>query len=111
MAAKFEILVNEGGQFHFNLKAGNGEIILTSQTYTTKASAQDGINSVKVNAADPSRFDRREAASDQPYFVLVAGNAQVIGKSQMYSSASAMEDGIKSVVANAPTAAVVDTTV
>jgi uncharacterized protein len=52
MAAKFEIFKDKGGEFRFNLKAGNGEVIASSEGYASKASAQHGIESVKKNAAD-----------------------------------------------------------
>lgn len=51
VAAKFELKKTSSGQYRFNLKAGNGEIIATSESYTTKASALNGIESVKKNAA------------------------------------------------------------
>ena len=51
MAAKFVVKKTSSGQFRFNLKAGNGEVIATSETYTTKAAALKGIESVKANAA------------------------------------------------------------
>lgn len=50
MSAKFEINKDKSGQFRFNLKAGNGEIIASSEAYTTKAGCQNGIESVKKNA-------------------------------------------------------------
>jgi uncharacterized protein len=57
MAAKFELKQTAGGQFHFNLKAGNGEIIATSEMYESKASAKNGIESVRKNAADAELVD------------------------------------------------------
>ena len=57
MAGKFELKKTANGQFHFNLKAGNGEIIATSEMYESKASAQNGIDSVKRNAADAEVVD------------------------------------------------------
>lgn len=45
-------LKRSGDQYMFNLKAGNHEVILTSERYTTKASAQDGIASVRQNSLD-----------------------------------------------------------
>ena len=57
MAGKFEITKAKNGQFHFNLKAGNGEIIATSEMYESKASAKNGIESVKKNAADAEVVD------------------------------------------------------
>jgi uncharacterized protein len=51
MAAKFELYVDKGGEFRFNLKAANGEVIASSEGYKSKASAKNGIESVKKNAA------------------------------------------------------------
>jgi uncharacterized protein len=51
MAGKFEIRKKAGGQYHFVLKAANGEIVATSENYTTKAAAKNGIDSVKTNAS------------------------------------------------------------
>ena len=110
MAGYFELKNAAGGQFMFNLKAGNHEVILTSERYTTKAAAENGIASVKTNAPNDANYHRKTAKDDSPYFVLVAGNGQTIGKSEMYSSASAMRNGIKSVKTNAPGAATKDLT-
>jgi uncharacterized protein YegP (UPF0339 family) len=108
MAAKFEIKQSESGKYHFNLKAGNGEPILSSQMYADKNGAKNGVESVKKNAADDGRFERKTAKDGSPYFVLKAANAEVIGTSEMYSSASAMENGIAPVKKNAPDAQVVE---
>jgi len=108
MSGYFEIRRGAGGAFRFNLKAGNHETILTSETYTTKDAALNGIESVRKNAAEDGNFDRRTAKDGSPYFVLVAGNQQVIGKSEMYSGEDAMEKGISSVQNNASDAKVVD---
>ena len=110
MSAKFEITKSKNGKFLFNLKAGNGEIILTSQMYEAMAGAQEGIASVKVNAPSDERYERKTSAKNEPYFNLKATNGQAIGHSEMYSSTSAMENGIASVKKNAPTAAIVDRT-
>lgn len=58
MAAKFELKKTSSGQYRFNLKAGNGEIIATSENYTTKSSALNGIESVKKNAAGAAVDDQ-----------------------------------------------------
>lgn len=110
MAPKYELKTTSDDQFMFNLKAGNGEIILTSERYKAKDSAINGINSVKENSPKDERYDRRESSSNQPYFVLKAGNGEFIGKSEMYSSTSAMENGIESVKKNGPVAEINDTT-
>ena len=50
MSAKFVIKKDQGGQFRFNLKAGNGDIIATREAYTSKAGCKNGIESVKKKA-------------------------------------------------------------
>jgi len=110
MAAIFELKQGGSGQFMFNLKAGNGEVILTSELYKQKQGAIAGIESVKVNAGDDTRYERKTAKNGQPFFVLTATNGQIIGKSEMYSSVSAMENGIQSVKKNGPVAAIEDST-
>lgn len=107
---KFTISKRKNDEYQFNLKAGNGEIILTSEGYTTKANCQKGIESVRINSQDDSRYDRRVAVNEKDYFVLKARNGEIIGKSQYYSSRSSMEIGINSVKTNAPTAEIVDET-
>jgi len=108
MAAKYEVKKASDGQYFFNLKAGNGEIILTSERYKAKASATNGIESVRKNAPIDARYDRRVSSNNKPYFVLRAGNNEVIGQSELYSSAAAMENGITAVKAAAPTTTVED---
>lgn len=88
----------------FNLKGGNGEVVLTSERYTTKQSAEGGIASVKVNSPHDARYDRRTNSTGSPYFVLKAANGEIIGTSEAYSSTAARDSGIAWVKANAPTA-------
>ena len=107
---KFEIKKDKSGQFRFNLKANNGQIVLNSEAYKTKAACENGIESVKKNSKSDKMFDRKKAKNGKPYFSLKASNGQVIGSSQMYSSASSMAKGIASVKKNAPKARVVDIT-
>src|SRR6516164_4303585 len=110
MSAKFEIQKAADGQFHFHLKAANGEIIFSSQEYKAKAGAHVGIDSVKMNASNDAHFERKTSSSEQPYFILKAANGETVGRSQMYSSTAAMEKGIESVRTNAPKASVADLT-
>ena len=110
MAGTFVIEKGASGKFRFNLKSGNHEIILTSETYEAKSSALNGIESVRKNAPDDTAYDRRTARDNSPYFVLKARNGEIIGTSEMYSSTSAMEKGIASVKTNAPDATVDDRT-
>ena len=110
MPGAFELKQTNDGQFMFNLKAGNGEIILTSQSYETKAAADEGIASVRASAPLDARYERRKATDGEHYFVLKAANGQVIGRSELYASASAVENGVASVQRHAPDAGVKDIT-
>lgn len=110
MAGKFELKKSNSGQFMFNLKAANGQVVLTSELYKVKTSAEGGIESVKKHAGDDGNYERKLSQKSEPYFVLKASNGQVIGKSEMYSSSAAMENGIASVKTNAPTANIQDLT-
>lgn len=105
---KFVVSLRKNGDYQFNLKAGNGQVILTSQGYASKASCLNGIESVKKNSQNDARFDRKEAANGKPFFNLTATNGQIIGNSEMYESAAARENGITSVKKNAPDADVVE---
>jgi len=110
MAAHYVLTKSKDGQVVFNLKAANGQIILTSERYTTKSAAEKGIESVRKNSPLDERFERRENSKGEPHFVLKAANAQEIGRSEYYSSASSMENGVESVKTNGPVATVVDET-
>jgi uncharacterized protein YegP (UPF0339 family) len=105
---KFVVTVRKDGEFQFNLKATNGQVILTSQGYASKASCMNGIESVKKNAQNEAQFDKKVAKNGKPYFNLMATNGQVIGASQMYASERTMLAGIASVMRNAPEAEVVE---
>ena len=107
---KFEIKKDKAGKFRFNLKAGNGQVILSSQGYSSRSGCENGIDSVRNNSKKDGMFDRCEAKNGSPYFCLKSTNGQVIGSSEMYSSKSAMENGIASVKKNAGKAKVVDIT-
>ncbi|GGM07794.1 YegP family protein [Deinococcus aerophilus] len=93
MSAKFVLKVS-GEQFMFNLQAANGQTVLTSERYVTKAAAIQGIASVKQNAANDSRYELSESGR---HFNLKAGNGQVIGTSQHYSSEAAAHGGMDAV--------------
>jgi uncharacterized protein YegP (UPF0339 family) len=110
MPGKFELKKSGNGQFFFNLKAGNGQVILSSEQYGEKRGAEGGIASVQKNAPDDGRYERKESSNGQKYFVLKAGNGQAIGRSEMYTTAASMENGIESVKKNAPGATTSDLT-
>ena len=99
---KFVITKRANGEFQFNLKAGNGQVILASEGYTTKAACENGIESVKKNSQDDARFERLTSKNDKFYFLLKATNGQAIGSSEMYESVASRDNGIESVKKNAP---------
>lgn len=108
---KFIISKRTNGEFQFNLTAVNGQTILTSEGYSAKPGCENGIESVRKNAQDDSKFEKKTSGNGKPYFNLKAINGQVIGSSQMYESESSRDNGIISVQRNAPDASVDDQTV
>lgn len=107
---KFVITKTTSGSYHFNLKAGNGEIILASEAYNSRAACENGMDSVRKNAPDDANYDRKESAIGKPYFNLKAANHQVIGTSEIYSSTASRDKGIESVKKNAAEATIDDQT-
>jgi len=96
----YQISPTSNDKFMFNLKAENNQVILTSQVYEQKQSALAGIASVQANGPFSKNFEHKTSIAAEPYFVLKAQNGEIIGTSQMYSSASAAEAGIASVQIN-----------
>lgn len=105
---KFAITKRTNGEFQFNLKATNGQVILTSEGYSSKAGCQNGIDSVRTNAQNDARYDRKVSINGKYYFNLTASNGQVIGSSELYESTAGRDNGIDSVKTNAPQATVAD---
>lgn len=117
---KFVVKATKTG-FVFNLKAGNGETIATSEVYTTEAACLKGVESVRKNAADAKLEDQTVAdvaAVTNPKFEiytdkagefrfrLKARNGEVIAASEGYKAKASCLNGIDSVRRNAPDAAV-----
>ena len=108
MAGMFVITKGKDEKYYFNLKAGNGEVVLTSQGYKAKADCMNGIESVKKNSTDEARFEIKKSNDGKDYFVLTATNGQTIGKSQMYKSDGGCSNGMKSVTSSSAVASIVD---
>jgi len=108
MPGKFEIKAGKNGKFRFNLKASNGQTILSSESYDSRSGCEKGIDSVRKNSGNEARFERKNAKDGSAYFVLKASNGEPIGKSEMYKTKRSMENGIASVGKNAPSAVVAD---
>jgi len=99
-------LFPSSGQFWYRLRAGNGEIVQSSEGYTTKASCETGIASVKANC-QPARFESFFNAG-QYGFNHHAANGEIIGRSEKYTTAQARDHGIQVVLREAPEARIQD---
>lgn len=118
---KFVIKTTASG-VRFNLKAGNGQVIATSQTYKSIATCKKGIESVRKNASAPienQTVEGYKAVKNPKYevyadkagefrFRLKASNGQVIASSEGYTTLAKCLNGVASVGKNAPEAVVVE---
>ncbi|NYT85158.1 YegP family protein [Pollutimonas harenae] len=109
MAGKFEIYKDKAGEFRFRLNASNGQSILSSEGYKTKASCLNGVESVKKNATNDAMFESKQSQSGKYMFNLKATNGQVIGTSQLYEAEASRNNGILSVKNHAPGALIDET--
>lgn len=119
---KFVIKDAKGGVM-FNLKAGNGEIILTSEIYSSLASCKNGIESVQKNAPVAAledqtvegykqeknpKFEVYTDKAGETRFRLKAGNGEIIGTGESYKAKASCLKGIESIRKNAVDATVED---
>jgi len=100
MKGYYELKKTDGGKFHFTLNAGNHEVILASQLYAEKGSAESGIAAVREHGTHDARYERKMSAKGEPYFSLKSTNGQIIGTSEMYGSEASRDNGVKSVMSN-----------
>ena len=118
---KFLIKKTDGDGYVFNLKAGNGEVIAVSETYTTLQACENGIASVKKNSVEAKLEDQTvesfEKATNPKFeiykdkkgefrFRLKAKNGEIIATGEGYASKAGCLNGIESIRKNAPEAAV-----
>ena len=108
---KFVITKRTNGEFQFNLKADNGQVILSSEGYSSKSNCENGIDSVRKNSPDDNKYDHKTSTNGKFYFNLKATNGQIIGTTEMYEGAGTRDNGIASVKSNAPSATLDDTTI
>ncbi len=101
---EFQVSTGKDDKFYFHLTAKNGQVIFSSQGYTSKESCKNGIESVIENSGDKKHYERKDSKGGHFYFVLKAANSKVIGKSQMYTTHDSAENGIESIKTNAPLA-------
>ncbi|MDO4567163.1 MAG: YegP family protein [Oscillospiraceae bacterium] len=119
---KFVISTDKKGGARFVLKAGNGEIIATSETYSSPDSCKRGIESVRKNCSAPVEDQTQEGFEKLPCpkyelytdkkgefrFRLKAGNGEIIAASEGYTAKGSCKNGIESVGRNAPDAEIAE---
>jgi len=112
-AANYQVLAARNGEYYFNLKAQNGAIIATSETYTSKSNADRAVatsvrlvqivNAAAIAAATKAGFETFRGEDGQYYFRLRAGNGEIVLQSEGYKAKQSALDGIASVRENGVT--------
>lgn len=97
--ASIQIVTSADGTYRFNVRANNGEVVLRSESYQTLAGATNGVASVRANGSNLERYVLLQAANGDWYFNLRAGNHQIIGTSEQYSTKSNAKRGLKAAAA------------
>ncbi|MCV9928222.1 YegP family protein [Flavobacterium sp. LS1R49] len=105
---KFVITKNTNDEFQFNFIDKKGNIILTSSGYTRKFMCVKGIESVKSNSQDDTKFFRKTASNNTVYFNLKAFNGKIIGISKMFEDRPSRDIGIQFLKDKAPDAIIED---
>ena len=120
---KFVVKQTKNGGFAFNLKAGNGEVIATSETYTTESACFNGIESVRKNAVEAKledqtaenfekvtnpKFEVYKDKAGEFRFRLKAKNGEIIAASEGYVRKFSCKKGIDSVKKNSVDAPVIE---
>ena len=105
--ARVEVSASETpGRFHFNVFAKNGQIVLSSESYTTDAAAFNGAFAVQQDGQNAANYTIKQNTAGGYYFTLTALNGQVIGVSQQYTARASAQSAITSMVALLPSLSV-----
>jgi uncharacterized protein YegP (UPF0339 family)/cell division protein FtsB len=96
----FVVSKAKNGEDFFTLKSVDGQTLLRSEMYTTRAACNNGIESVRKNCQVDKRYERKVSSNNKHFFNLKATNGQVIGTSDMFESAEEMEEIISSAKMN-----------
>ena len=92
---RVEVLVGETGKFRFNIHAGNGEIVLSSEQYDSEAAAFNGAFAVQAVATTASAYTVKQTASGEKFFFTVsAQNGQIVGVSQQYTTKASADAAV-----------------
>jgi len=105
---KFVIKTGKHHQFFFDLKADNGEVIITSDAFHTKAACNSGIEALKAVVRDDNKFERMKAATEHYYFIIKGANGKQIAKSVLFPTPAERNAAIKSIEAEAHDAVVAE---
>ena len=97
---KYAVSKAKNGEFYFNLKAANGQIILTSSFYKSVEACNEAIEFTRANCSVDERFERKTSSNNKHFFRFTSTDSHAIGKSEMYESVASMEKGIASVKRN-----------
>lgn len=98
---KYQLYSGSNKKVYFRLKSGNGQIVLQSQGYKTKAGAKAGVASVKTHARSVKNFDVKKAKNGKFHFNLISKNKQIVGSSQTYTEKRGCTNGMNAVKKNA----------
>jgi len=101
--ARVTVTQGDSGQFHFNVYAKNGQIVLSSETYTDVANAYNGAFSVQENGVATYAYEIKQSAAGGYFFNLKAANGQIVGTSQQYTTAAGAQAGRDALVTLLPT--------
>ncbi|HEU0036038.1 MAG TPA: DUF1508 domain-containing protein [Kofleriaceae bacterium] len=100
--ARAEVVQGESGQFHFNFFARNGQIVLSSEAYTTEAAAYNGAMAVQADGQSAAAYTINQNATGGFYFVVKAQNGEIIGTSQQYTTKDSAQSAATAVQALLP---------
>ena len=94
--ARVQILQGATGEYRFNVYAANGQIVLSSEQYTTAAAAWNGAFAAQ-DASAAAGFAVLTSTDGRYYFTVTAANGEIVGTSQMYTTQTSANAGIASV--------------
>jgi uncharacterized protein YegP (UPF0339 family) len=101
-AARAQVFESAAGAFRFNVYAANGQIVLTSESYTTEAAALNGAFSVVEVGTSKSKYEIRTSTGGSYYFVVKGANGEIVGTSQMYTTRASADRAINDMIALLP---------
>jgi uncharacterized protein len=92
--AKFILYRRRNGEYTFSLKTNEGRVLLSSDGYSSKVGCLNGVESVRVNGRDESRYERKMSSKGMNYFHLKGSSGAILGSSEMYDDAKARDNAI-----------------